>query len=267
VKTGFLFHLPVGVFVVALLAAMFGSLVLGRRLGASDGPTCDEDARTHAGGLQAAMLGLLALMLGFTFSMTAQRFETNRDLVVLEANSIETAYLRAEIAAAPEREALEESLRRYVATSVAFFDEGTSAERRAALAAESLDLHARMWSQAAASAAKAPTSTMALLVDSVNQVIDAYRKRVDAARHHVPSVILWLLVLMAVASTGLTGYVSGFGNRRHGAPTAVVLTLIALVIGVIVDLDRPVRGMIRGGHESMVELQATLQAHPPQAAR
>ena len=42
-----------------------------------------------------AVMTLLALLLGFTYSMSTGRFETRRQLVVEEANAIGTTYLRA----------------------------------------------------------------------------------------------------------------------------------------------------------------------------
>jgi hypothetical protein len=263
--TGFLLRLPIGIIFVAFLAAMIGTWALGRWRGACDRARCDDDARSHASGLHTAMLGLLALLLAFTFSMAAQRFQDNRDMVVLEANAIGTAYLRADIAVEPERAALKDLLRRYVDTRVAVYGAGVDVARRDALIEESERLHRQMWNQAATSAARAPTSTTALLVAAINDVIDFHSRRIDAARNHVPPTILWLLAIMAAASTGLTGYVSGFGNRRHPAPTAIVLVLIALVIVAIIDLDRPRRGFIQGGQESMLELRKSLQPSPPTA--
>jgi hypothetical protein len=105
---------------------------------------------------------------------------------------------------------------------------------------------------------------MAEVVDGVNRMFDLYELRQHALRNHVPPTIIWLLVIMAAAATALTGYVAGFGNKRHPTATALVLLLIALVIVVIVDLDRPTRGLIRGGQESLLDLQRILR--PPVSA-
>ena len=262
---GFLFRLPVTVIFAILLGAMFGSVALGRRLGARTRAAYDGDARAYAGGLHTAMLGLLALLLGFTVSMAGQRFELNRDLVVDEVNAIDTAYARADLAAEPERSALKDQLRRYVDTRVDFYDVGINAARRLAVDDESTGLQAQLWRAAARNALRAPLSTAApLLVAAVNDAIDFHAKRIDVARNHVPATLLWLLAVMAVATTGLTGYVASFGSRYHGAPTAIVIALIALVIVAIVDLDRPLRGVIQGGQQSMLDLQRTIGLRAPE---
>jgi hypothetical protein len=131
--------------------------------------------------------------------------------------------------------------------------------RRGAIEEESHRMQGEIWRIAMTTAARTPNSVTALLVESVNELNDAHTLRLQGVRNTVPSTIMWLLILMSAAATGLTGYVAGFGNRRHPAPTAVVLLLIASVIIVIADLDRPMRGLIRGGQESMLDLQRSLR--------
>jgi hypothetical protein len=198
--------------------------------------------------------------------MSAQRFESTRDVIAGESAAIETAYLRTDLAPEPQRGVLQALLRRYVDTRIEFYGARNDLRRRVEVEQVTRSMQEEMWAQTVAVAALAPTSTTALLVDAVNQVIDFHAKRLHARRNHVPPTILWLLILMAVASTGLTGYVSGFGNRRHVIPTVIVLALIAMVIVVIIDLDRPMRGLIQGGDESMFEVKARLQP-PPTAER
>jgi hypothetical protein len=256
----FLHRVPLVIVLAGLFLAMAASWIIGRRLGVIDRERCDEDSRTHATGLHAAMLGLLALLLGFTFSMAAQRFETARDLVAHEASAIETAYLRADFALEPDRLAIRDALRRYIDTRIAFYDAKIDLRKRTAVEKESQRLIGEVWRHASATAARTPSPTTALLVEGVNEAMDLHTQRLLASRNFVPSTILWLLMIMSVAATGLTGYVAGFGNRRHPAPTAVVLLLIAMVIVVIFDLNRPTRGLIRGGQESLIDLQRSLSA-------
>jgi hypothetical protein len=260
----FLYRVPLAVIFFGLFVLMAGTWLLGRGLGVRARVAVDEDARTHAGGLHAAILGLLALILGFTFSMSAQRFEVNRDRAAEEASAIETAYLRADLTEAPTRLAMRDLIRRYVDTRVAFYDAKIDFHRRDVIDAESHKLQEATWKLAVASATSAPTAPMAEVVDGVNRMVDLYELRQHALRNHVPSTILWLLVVMAAAATALTGYVAGFGNKRHPTATAIVLLLIALVIVVIVDLDRPTRGLIHGGQDSLLDLQRVLR--PPVSA-
>jgi len=260
----FLYRVPLSVIFFGLFALMTATWFIGRVIGTRARAAVDEDARTHAGGLHAAMLGLLALILGFTFSMSAQRFEVNLDRAAEEASAIETAYLRADLTDAPARLVMRDLIRRYVDTRIAFYEAKIDFRSRAVIEAESRKLQEEIWRLTVASAASAPTPPMAEVVDGVNRMFDLYELRQHALRNHVPATILWLLVVMAAAATALTGYVAGFGNRRHPTATAVVLLLIALVIVVIVDLDRPTRGLIHGGQESLLDLQRLMR--PPVSA-
>jgi hypothetical protein len=256
----FLYWIPLPLIFLGLVAVMFATWAVGRRLGIGARLNVDEDSRTHAGGLHAAILGLLALILGFTFSMSAQRFEVNRDRAAEEASAIETAYLRADLADEPTRIAVKDRIRRYVETRVGYYDAKIDFGKRAGIDAESRRLQDEVWKLVVASASRTPTPPMAELVDGVNRMFDLYELRQHALKNHVPPTILWLLVIMAAASTALTGYVAGFGNRRHPTATSVVVLLIALVIVVIIDLDRPTRGMIRGGQEALLDLQKSIRA-------
>jgi hypothetical protein len=253
-EAGFMNRWPLWLVFVVLMVIMILALELGRKTGIRDRTTCDDDSRTHATGLNASVLGLLALILGFTFSMAVYRYELNRDMIVAEASAIETAYERADLTVEPQRSALKDGLRRYLGTRIDFYDAGSSREMRARVDAESERLHFALWNEAAAAAARAPTSTTALLVESINMVTEFHAKRVDARSNHVPPTILWALLVMAAAAAGLTGYVSGFGN-------------IAVVTTAIMDLDRPMSGLIRTGQPAMLHLREILSRQPPTATR
>jgi hypothetical protein len=255
----FLYWVPLPVIFLGLIALMLATWAIGRRFGIRARQNVDEDSRTHAGGLHAAILGLLALILGFTFSMSAQRFEVNRDRATEEASAIATAWLRADLADEPSRLEMRDRIRRYVDARVGYYDAKIDFKKRASLEAESRRLQAEVWKLAVASAARAPTAPMAELVNGMNRMFDLYELRQHALMNHVPPTIMWLLVIMSAAATALTGYVAGFGNRRHPTATSVVVLLIALVIVVIVDLDRPTRGFIRGGQEALLDLQRTMR--------
>ncbi|MEO8308709.1 MAG: hypothetical protein ABI616_11795 [Pseudomonadota bacterium] len=80
---------------VILVAIYWGATELGFRLARWRGATVDEAGKSHVSSLQGALLGLLALLLGFSFSMAISRYDTRRSLVLEEANAIGTTYLRA----------------------------------------------------------------------------------------------------------------------------------------------------------------------------
>jgi hypothetical protein len=245
---------------VALQLALFGAVWFGWRLGQRDRKDSDENELSQVRGLQGAMLGLLALLLGFTFSMAAQRFDARRAIIDNEANAIGTAYLRTDLAAEPQRQALKKLLTRYVDARIDFYGAGTDEARQRAIDEASEHLHAELWQNAVAIAERTPGPTTALLVASLNDVIDLHGLRVASLRNHVPEVILWLLLVVAVLSAGLSGYAAGFGRRPGWIPTGTVLLIITLVIVVIIDVDQPRVGFIQTGQDSMLDLQKSLRS-------
>src|SRR5262245_9102902 len=93
--------------------------------------TAKDEARTaQIGGIQGAVLGMLGLLLGFTFAMAVGRYDTRRSLVLTEANSIGTTYLRAALLPEAQHKAIEDLLRQYVDVRIAFHEAGSDLAKR-----------------------------------------------------------------------------------------------------------------------------------------
>lgn len=120
-------------------------------------------------------------------------------------------------------------------------------------------MHKQLWSLAAALGEKNPLAiTIGLFLQSLNETIDLHAKRMTALENHVPEIILILLYFVAIMVTGVIGYGCGLGGYRNFFVTAMASILIASVILVIIDLDRPRRGLIRVSQTRMVELRDSL---------
>src|SRR5258708_3234346 len=130
-------------FVLQLLAAELG-LGIGRRVG----PGNDEPTRSQARVMEAAVLGLLALLLGFAFSMAASRFDTRRQQILDEANAIGTTYLRARLLPEPHGATAAGLLRRYADARIDFYDAGVDDGKFKAACDRSESLHDELWSTA-----------------------------------------------------------------------------------------------------------------------
>ena len=251
-----IFFVSIGVF---LLFTELG-FHLGRR--AASGTS--DRARSEVGTIQAALLGLLALLLGFTFAMAMSRFEVRKQLVLDEANAIGTTYLRAQILPEPQRREISDLLRRYVQVRLDFYEAGNHDKKLDAANQATARLQTQLWSTGAALGEKDPRAvTVGLFLQSLNEVIDLHNKRLTALENHVPEVILILLYFVAMVATGLIGYGCGLGEVRNFFVTVVASVLIAAVIIVIIDLDRPLRGLIQVGQKRMVELRDSLKVGQP----
>jgi hypothetical protein len=214
--------------------------------------------------LEAASLGLLALLLGFTFSMALTRFDTRKQLVLDEANAIGTTYLRAQLLPDPARKEVSNLLRRYVDVRLDFYQAGVNQRKLQNVDDETEKLHKALWSYAMATGGRDPRAIpTGLFIQSLNEVIDLHAKRVTAMENHVPESIFVLLLIVATLSLGLVGYGAGMGKDRNLLPTVISVILIASVILLIMDLDRPRRGLIKVSQQSMVRLQENLKRLTP----
>lgn len=248
----------------ALIALFLFVLILaaneaGYRFGRQSSPP-DEGRKSQTSAIQAAMLGLLALLLGFTFTMALQRFDQRSETVIAEANAIGTAALRAELLPGGLASEARTLLAHYVDLRLraADVDLAQQQQRREAHAAAGR-LQQQLWTIAlrASEADPRPTTT-GLFIQAVNELIDAYGRRHAALQKHVPSVVFVLLFAVFIIAGAILGYAGGLMGSRPVVATVAMSMLIVLVIFLIIDLDRPRRGLIRVSQDSMLDVAASL---------
>jgi len=244
----------------AALALLLAAVELGFRLGRRRPRRARVESLTT---LTSAVLGLLALLLGFSFAMADTRYQTRRDLVVSEANAIGTTILRAQLLPDPPRVEVERLLERYLDARIAFHAAGTNATRVRRAAADSERLQTELWMRGAAAALlDRHATTTALFLQSLNQVIDLHAARIDALENRVPRAILLLLLFVACISSGLIGYGNGLAGTRSVGGSTVMVVVFSAVMMLIVALDRPDRGAVRVPQESMLRLRHSLSVAP-----
>jgi hypothetical protein len=160
---------PLAVIFFIGLASILAVTEIGWQLGIQTKGRTSSNFST----LESAMLGLLALMLAFTFSMALSRFEARRDAVLNEANAIGTTALRARLLPEPQRSETLKLLREYVQIRLEIVQSGTSLAERAAAVIRSNALQEALWQQAKAmtSIDKGPVPT-GLFIQSLNDMID-----------------------------------------------------------------------------------------------
>jgi hypothetical protein len=239
-----------------LLAMVEGCFQVGRRVAAR---RRTEASRTQLTTIQGALLGLLALLLGFSFAMAEARYQTRKDLVIEESNAIGTAFLRAQLLPDPPRAEIARLLECYVDARVAFHAAGYDRARLHRASAEAERLQAELWARGAAVAQlDVQAETTALFLQSLNDVIDLHARRIVALENRVPKTILVLLLFVGAISCGLIGYGNGLGGDRNLLMTLLLVLVYCAVMLMIVDLDRPDRGLVRVPQQSMLRLRRSL---------
>ena len=257
-----MYDIPASLVAALLLVVVLVDLELAFRIGRRTQAASTEDSKGHINAIQASTLGILALILAFTFSLSLQRFETRSDAVVDEANAIGTAYLRAQLLPASLREDVRRLLREYVDLRVRAGTVTTNDEDgRTPLLAKATGVQDSLWEYARRSAEIEPNPvTSGLFIQSLNELIDSFGRRDAAINRHVPEVVLFLLIGTFVLTAAIVGFGAGVVGQR---PSWVTFAMVALIVGlvfVILDLDRPLRGLIVISEKSLLDLQASTRA-------
>ena len=181
-----------------LLAREVGRYVRTRQQVRGPDPARDGDAFA-----MTSVLGLLALLIGFTFSIALSRYESRRELVVKEANAIGTTWLRMQLLDAPERTRMEDLLRRYVDARIAF-GEAASANAEVAQYQRTEALQTQLWETLIEAIAPfRDTPRASLLVTTTNESIDLAAERFATRQAHIPPRIMRMLVFFALLAAGM----------------------------------------------------------------
>ncbi|MGF6517542.1 hypothetical protein ABH912_005008 [Pseudomonas sp. BT76 TE3572] len=234
-------------------------LELAFRLGRHHRAHSNDSTRSHLTVLQTALLGLLALLLGFNFAMATSRFEARKTLIQEEVTVIGATYLRTKLLPSDLRGKMSALLKDYVSARIEFMRAGTDEKLLKAASESSRTIEDQLWSLAAAAEAQSETTTtMNLVIQSLTDVYNVNEKRRAALDNHVPATVINLLFVVAIGALGFIAYSYGLGHRRRHGSTTLFAILIAMVFTLILDLDQPRSGFIRVGEESMLRLQEDL---------
>jgi len=212
--------------------------------------------------LQAALLGVVGLILAFGLALAVGRYESRRAAVVEEANAIGTTYLRAQTLAEPFRTGSLERLVRYTDTSIRLSHSVPGSSAADDAVADGQQLQRELWALAGEALDSAPSaSAPRLYVDSLNEMIDMQTVRVSGLNNRVPPAVLWLEVAAAAVALGLLAVYLAILGR--GAVTVLLAAgLVTLLLLVTFDLDRPTRGMIRIPATALTDLRASMDLPP-----
>ncbi len=245
---------------IAIAATLFVAIILCNEFGFRTGRFIqshnDSEVKALTGSIQASILGLLALLLGFTFSMSMQRYDNRSMALIDEANAIGTAVLRVQLLPEQYQNDANKLFREYVnlRLSIAKLDL-TKQKERNTYNIKIIDLQNKLWSLAISATNVDPRPvTTGAFVKSLNDVIDSQGRRNALLQMHVPEVVLILLFIVFISSGGIMGYSSGLIGKRIIAPIILVSLLITLIVFIIIDLDRPKRGLIQVNQGVMIEL-------------
>ncbi|HXO18117.1 MAG TPA: hypothetical protein VN909_08090 [Candidatus Dormibacteraeota bacterium] len=248
------------IYFIAVLPLSLAAVALGYRCAPRDGKS-DNVQESWAFGLgQAAIFGLIALILGFSFSFAAQRYEARRALVVTEADALTTAYLRASFLPPARATKFRGILVEYVQTRLKTYAAVGDAQAERGFIEVGKALQGRMWAIASSAALRDPRNPFLVdLTRSVVETMDIAEQQAAALNNHVPRAIIGIDVLCTTFGAFLLGLTFGRAKSPHLILSAIFCVLFAATVFTIIDLDHPQGGLIS---VDIAPLQAALGDMP-----
>jgi hypothetical protein len=228
-----------------LVLGMLLLLELGRRIGIRRRRRTQGVVESGTSVVDAAIFGLMGLLVAFIFSGAASRFEVRRDLIVEEVNAISTAYLRLDLLPPDRQPELREKFRLYVRSRITVYQKLPDLGSARAELTRSRALQNEIWRQSvAASKETGSPAVMTLVLSNLNNMIDITTTRTAAFQRHMPPAVFLLLACAILASSLLAGYNMSTAPRNWTHIFAFVLLLSATAY-LIIDLEYPRIGVIR----------------------
>jgi len=207
------------------------------------------------------VFGLMGLLIALTFSASASRLETRRQIIVDETNAIGTAWLRISLLPEARQGTMRQDFRHYVDTRLAFFRDITNLEAATQALHRTNILQGEIWSQAVTACSETPSIAAAtLFLPALNTMIDLTTTGTMLAKTHLPWLTRGMLVLSPLLCAFLAGIESAPRAQRVWMPAILFALMLSLTVYVILDLDYPRVGLIRIDpvDQALVELRTSM---------
>jgi len=232
-------------FALGLFAGINLMIELGRRVGARQRARLMEGGGAGVGAVEAAIFGLLGLLIAFTFQGASARFDARRELIVQEANMIGTAWLRVDLLPAGAQPAMRELFRKYLDSRLETYRKIPDMVAVEAELARTAQLQKEIWNIAIAGQRDVGQAVVVGLLPVLNEMFDIVTTRTMARKTHPPTIVFIMLALMA----GAAGFVAGHGmsgsKERSWVHSVGFAAVLAFTVYVIMDMYYPRVGFIR----------------------
>jgi hypothetical protein len=246
---------------VALFAGMLLSIEMGRQVGLRQMARRGSSARTGVGVVDSAVYSLLALLIGFSFSGAAGRFEHRREIIADEANSAGTAWQRIDLLPAEQQEPIRGAFRGYMDALIAWYMEVPGFVEMIDQPALLTTAQNALWGRSVV-ACSAPNGDRArmLLLPALNETFGLVEKERIARRMHPPLVIWTMLGVTALAAGIFAGYGMASGAARNWIYIIGIAASVSVATYVILELEYPRLGLSRANatDSALVELRQTM---------
>ena len=232
--------LPIGLFCLMVAATL-----TGHRVALARSRRADAEASVGTSAVDAAVLGLLGLLIAFWFSSAGTRLDMRRSLIVEEANAIGTAWLRLALLPQDVQPVMRGLFREHVDVRLEQAP-AASPDTSKRLATRADEVQSAIWRQAVEAAPRCESEqAAAILLASLNEMFDAAARHQAAYDAHTPTLILVLVLVVGAFSGLLAGHDMGTRGPVNWLHALALAAVVSLTVWVIYDLEMPRYGLIR----------------------
>lgn len=215
----------------------------------------NQEEREDFNVVLGAVLTLLGLLIGFSFSMAISRYDQRKNYEEAEANAIGTEYVRADLLPASDGTRVRELLKKYLDERVLFYITRDDAEL-ARINTRTLELQNDLWSAVRPAAAQSSLAPI-LAIGGMNDVLNSEGYTQAAWWNRIPISAWALMALIATVCNLLIGYEA---RRRDWRIFLVVPVAVSIAFFLICDIDSPHAGTIRVTPRNLIRLSQSLGA-------
>ena len=255
--------LPIWLLFVVTAALVVLAVEIGFRLGKLVRSRSSEERESPVSAIAGAILGLLAFMLAFTFSIASDRYDTKKGLVREEANVLRAAWQRSDFLQQPAQEKTKALLRSYLDNRIAFAQALDPAKAETSIN-DATRIQHEIWATGVLSAKTDPfmnSDIGAMYLDSINQMADLQALRVNQGlQARIPTGIWFVLFALLVLGMIAVGYQTAIAESRRSRVTTVLAISFSLVIALIAALDHPLSRFISIPQTPLVSLQLEMKS-------
>lgn len=263
------YSVDASIIALLLVAVMMAAGEIGYRVGLHRQRRVGDSGRGHFGAVQGSILGLVALLLGFTFSLSSQRYEARRQLLMADANVLGALSLQSAILPDAERVVFKRTLREYleVRTQADLLHGDLALERLPERIQHTDELHARMWAQMCSLATRQPPVVGSdAMLSLLREASAINRQRIYAFLGRVPLAVMALLFAAALIAMSAVGLVGGLGKYRGMTARTLLAILLGGTVFIILDLDQPRHGLIQIDQTPLLRVKAAIESDPEAAS-
>lgn len=206
--------------------------------------------------VRSATLTLLALLIGFTFSMAVSRYDQRKDYEEAEANAIGTEYFRASLLPAADEVQIRKLIVSYINQRILFYTVNDR-QRLREIDKETAKLQTALWAAVREPALANPTLVAALAVQGMNDVINSQGYTQAAWWNRIPHAAWILMWIMGICCTAMVGYgeIDRTGRSRY---LWVLPIVVSIAFFLIAEIDSPRSGVVRVIPQNLQSLYESL---------